>query len=156
MLDSYSYILAELLKRNTQLHGEALHKRGQRVTWPSVAIKTINKELQAHPLRSDTKLKAISGDVWGWLRRQDLTTRHIYQLLLQWALYLTAGKLLCTYTDDYAAVLEELRNTIETGAEGRVEDIDANEILQEWEYVQEQYYSLLHNLCTKLIEGKNQ
>lgn len=151
MSDKYSYLLAEILKRNTQLHGNAIKEMGQKVVWPVDAIKVINTEIRGGPFKSDTKLKAISGHVWGWLRGQDLTTRHIYALLLQWGLYLTEKDMLYTYTEQYADLLDELRYTIETGAEGEVQDILPEEILEEWKFVQENYYSLLHNLCSKLI-----
>lgn len=154
MSDKYSYILAELIKRNTQLHGSALKKRNIKAEWPGVTIDVINKEIRANPFKSDTKLKAKSGRVWGWLRGQNVTTRHIYQLLLQWALYLTETQALHTYTEKYADLLEELRYVIETGAEGEVEDIPPEEIIAEWKYVQENYYSQLHNLCSTLIGSK--
>lgn len=148
MSEKYAFILAELLKRNTQLHGDAIKER---VKWPVDATKVINTEIRTGPFKTDTKLKAISGHVWGWLRGQNLTTRHIYALLLQWALYLTEQGMLNTYTEQYADLLDELRYTIETGAEGEVEDIPPEEIIEEWRFVQENYYSLLHNLCAKLI-----
>lgn len=151
MSEAYNYILAELIKRTTKLHGEALNERGQKVDWPAITVKITSKEIQASPYKSDTKLKAISGQVWGWLRGQYLSTRHIYQLLVQWALYLTNEGLLCTYTTEYADLLEELMITIEAGAEGEVSDINPEEILEEWKFMQENYYSLLHNLCNKLI-----
>lgn len=152
MSDSYAYILAELLKRNTQLHGNALNKRGKKVDWPLKAVKVIITEIRKSSLKNNTKVKAQSGQIWGWLRSQNLTTRQIYQLLLQWALYLTTENFLYTHTGEYADLLEELRSSIEAGAEGEVEDIDANEIINEWHFLQENYYSYLHNLCIKFIE----
>ncbi len=143
MPDSFGYILAELLKRNTQLHGKELLKRGKRVKWPIDAQKIIMGELTRYPF--DSKLKAFSGLLWGKLRRHDITTRHIYGLLLQWALLLTEKELLSFYTQDYEALIDELRITMESGAEGEVEDIPPEEIVEEWEFMQS-YLMDLHGM----------
>ena len=145
----YGYILAELLKRNTELHGNALEKQGQRIKWPSEARKVILGELRRY--KANGKLKAFSGLLWGKLRLHDITTRQIYQLLLQWALYLTEKGLLFTYTENYEALLEELRYTIESGAEGVVEDITPEEILEEWEIMKNNYLLALHGECEAWI-----
>lgn len=133
MSDTYGYILAELLKRNIELHGRELKRRGKKAKWPETARKIIMDELIHYPF--DSKLKAFSGLLWGKLRKQNITTRHIYGLLLQWALLLTEKGLLSFYTDDYEGLVEELRITIESGAEGIVEDIPPEEIVEEWEFM---------------------
>lgn len=150
-MERYSYLLNELLLRNTQLHGSALKQRGNNAEWPDVTIDVARKELRCNINRRDTKLKAKSGQIWGWLRNNDISTRQIYQLLLQWALHLTEMGILYTYTDKYRDLLEELKYVIETGADGDVEDIPPEEIIAEWKFMQENYYSFLHNLCVKLI-----
>lgn len=55
--------------------------------------------------------------------------------MLQWALLLTEKGLLAFYTDDYEALILELQTTIEGGAEGQVEDISPEEIIEEWEFM---------------------
>lgn len=141
MTDTYCYILADLLKRNTELHGFAI--KGQKVTWPDVTRKICIKELRR--IKSNGALMAFSGLLWHKLRRQDITTRCIYQLLLQWALKLTEEGLLHFYTEDYEALILELQTTIEAGAEGEVEDIPPEEIIAEWEFMQG-YLPELHRL----------
>lgn len=153
MSDSFGYLLAELLKRNTELHGKELRKRGDNPQWPWDARKVIIKELASYPLGG--KLKAFSGLLWGRLRKQDITTRHIYGLLLQWALLLTEKGLLGFYTDDYEALIEELRHTIESGADGAVEDIPAEEIVAEWEFMQG-YLNGLHGMCEQWVKDNEQ
>jgi hypothetical protein len=148
-MDTYCYILADLLKRNTELHGREIKKRGQLVTWPDVTRKICVKELRL--IKADGKLKAFCGLVWYHLRGYNITTRCIYQLLLQWALLLTEKGLLGFYTDDYKNLIEELQTTIEGGAEGVVEDIDSNEIVGEWEEMKNNYLIALHNM----VEGRS-
>lgn len=155
MPDIYSYILAELLKRNYYLHGEAILEKYNLPKTTIKEVKVINGELRAGPHKSNGKLKAISGQIWGWIRTLNLDTRQIYQLILQWALHLTNQELLYTHTDPYRLLLESLRATIESGSEGEVEDVDSKEILAEWQFVQEEYFSMLHNLCTQLTEKMN-
>jgi len=142
--DKYGYLLAELLKRNTELHGNALLKRGNKAKWPGETRKVIIGELSKYPF--DSKLKAFSGLVWHKLRSQNITTRCIYQLLLQWAILLTEKELLSFYTEDYEALIEELRHTIESGVEGEVSDIPPEEILEEWDFMKG-YLMDLHNMC---------
>ncbi len=153
-MEAYGYILAELLKRNTNLHGHALIKRGQQQKWPDEAKRIFAKELCKYTFNS--KLKAFSGLVWGRLRAEDITTRHIYQLLLQWALYLTQNELLHIYTSEYEDLLEELRHTIESGAEGKVEDIPSNEIIEEWELVKNNYLLALHKMVEEWVDENTQ
>lgn len=131
MTDTFCYILCDLLKRNTELHGAALKKRGQKVDWPNVTKKVCVRELRKIPLN----YIGLSGLIWSQLRKQNITTRCIYQLLLQWALLLTEKGLLAFYTDDYEALILELQTTIEGGAEGQVEDISPEEIIEEWEFM---------------------
>jgi len=152
MSEHYGYLLAELLKRNTELHGKELRKRGANPQWPWDARKVIIKELASYPL--DGKLKAFSGLLWGRLRKQDITTRQIYILLLQWAVKLTEKKLLNFYTSDYEDLIEELRHTIESGAEGVVDDIPPEEIVEEWEFMQG-YLDSLHGMCEQWINNGN-
>lgn len=134
MTDVYCFILCDLLKRNTELHGKEIAKRGQKVTWPSIARKVCLSEIRK--IKPDAKLMSFSGLLWHRLRCQNITTRCIYQLLLQWALLLTEKGLLAFYTDDYEALILELQTTIESGAEGQVEDIPPEEIIEEWGYMQ--------------------
>lgn len=134
MTDTSCYILCDLLKRNTELHGKEVAKRGQKVTWTDVTRKVCIKELRC--IKSNGGLMAFSGLLWHRLRCQNITTRCIYQLLLQWAFLLTEKGLLAFYTDDYEALILELQTTIEGGAEGQVEDIPPEEIIEEWEYMQ--------------------
>ncbi len=145
MLDVYGYILAELFKQNTHLHGKELWRRGNKTKWPANAKKIIVTELSKYP--HDGKLKAFSGLIWNKLRQQNITTRHIYGLLLQWALLLTEKGFLCYYTKDYEGLIEELRSTLESGAEGEVKDIPPEEIIEEWEMVKERYLMELHSMC---------
>lgn len=144
MSEHFGYILAELLKRNTELHGRELLKRGNKDIWPKLTRKIIIAELAKYTL--DGKLKAFSGLVWNKLRSQDITTRHIYGLLLQWAVLLTEKGLLSFYTEAYEFLIEELRHTIESGAEGVVDDIPPEEIIEEWEFMKS-YLDSLHNMC---------
>jgi len=150
-MSNYGYVLAELLKRNTELHGNELLKRGNRVSWVNEARKVIIVELRSYPV--NYKLKAFSGFVWGRLRRQDITTRHIYILLLQWAVLLTEKGLLYFYTKEYEELIEELRITIESGAEGSVEDVSSGEIIDEWNFV-EGYLVSLQNMCEEYENKK--
>lgn len=152
MSDSYGYILAELLKRNTELHGRELCRIGEEAKWPGNARKIIMGELREY--KASGGLKAFSGLVWHKLRKQDVTTRQIYGLLLQWALLLTEKELLGFYTADYEALIEELRHNIESGAEGVVEDIPAEEILEEWEFMK-QYLMALHGECEGWIKNED-
>lgn len=152
-MESYGYLLAELLKRNTELHGKALEKKGRKVKWPGEARKIILGELRKYKV--DGRSKAFSGLLWGRIRRHDITTRQIYQLLLQWALHLTEKGLLFTYTADYEGLLEELCTTIESGAEGIVEDISPEEIIAEWESMKD-YLTALHNECEEWVNENTQ
>lgn len=153
MSDSYGYLLAEFIKRNTELHGKELLRRGSKDKWPAKARKTIITELSKYPFNG--KLKAFSGHIWGKLRCQDITTRHIYGLLLQWALLLTEKGLLNFYTQDYEELFEELKYTIESGAEGAVENIPSDEIIAEWEMVKNNYLITLHKTCEEWIKNGN-
>lgn len=143
MTDKYAFILADLLKRNTELHGKALKKKGQKVTWPDKTRKVVIKELRC--LNPSGSLRGFSGYLWRQIRQQNITTRCIYQLLLQWAFLLTEKGLLHFYTDDYEKLIHELNDTINAGAEGVVEDISADEIVGEWEYMKN-YLMELHGL----------
>lgn len=147
-MDKYCFILADLLKRNTELHGKELSKRGQKVIWPDTTRKICIKELRKIPVNGGAR--AFSGLLWSKLRLENITTRCIYQLLLQWALLLTEKELLSFYTEDYEALLDELRTTIEGGAEGAVEDIPPKEIIEEWEFMKT-YLPILH----KMVEEYN-
>lgn len=135
MNDIYSYILADLLKRNTRLHGRELEKRNISAKWPSVTNDICLKELQR--INPTSKMMAFSGLIWHKLRQQNITTRCIYQLLLQWALLLTEKGLLSFYTSDYENLLIELKTTIESGSEGAVEDIPPQEIIDEWNFMKD-------------------
>lgn len=145
MSDTYSYILAELLKRNTELHGKELAKRGNYQRWTDDMKKVIVKELCKYP-RGNNKLKAYAGYIWGQLMRQQMYTREIYQLLLQWALLLTENNLLFFYTKDYEDIINELRERIEEGAEGIHIELSPEEIIAEWESMKT-YLPGLHDMC---------
>lgn len=149
-MSAYSFILADLLKRNTELHGYALEQRGIYQEWPAKTRKIIIKELKLNPA-TNGKIKAFSGLVWGQLRSQDITTRQIYALLLQWTLYLSESDKLVTFTKEYNDLLEELKCTIESGADGKVEDIPPEEIVAEWENMKE-FHADLHVICEEWIE----
>jgi len=146
----YGYILAELLKRNTELHGKALEKKGKPKEWPGVARKIIIKELAKY--KQPASVKSYAGFIWGNLRRQDVTTRQIYMLLTQWALLLTNKGLLEFHTEDYEALLAETTNSFEKGAEGDVYDVSPEEIVNEWEFMQN-YLNDLHEICEKWIKN---
>ncbi len=141
--DTFCFILCDLLKRNTELHGNELKRRGQKITWPDITRKVCIKELRC--IKANGGLMAFSGLLWHRLRSQNITTRCIYQLLLQWAFLLTEKGLLAFYTDDYEALILELQTTIEGGADGAVDDIPAEEIIEEWEFMRG-YLTELHKL----------
>lgn len=148
MSDKYGYILADLLKRNTELHGREIAKRGQKVEWPNVTRKVCIGELRK--IKANGSLMAFSGLLWHRLRCQNITTRCIYQLLLQWALLLTEKGLLGFYTDAYEALILELQTTIEGGADGAVDDISPEEIQAEWEFMQG-YLTALHDMVEQYV-----
>ncbi len=143
MTDTFCFILCDLLKRNTDLHGAELKRRGQKITWTDVTRKVCIAEIRK--IKPDAKLMAFSGLIWHRLRGQNITTRCIYQLLLQWAFLLTEKGLLAFYTDDYEALILELQTTIESGADGAVDDIPAEEIIEEWGFMKG-YLPELHRL----------
>lgn len=152
MSDSYGYLLAELLKRNTELHGKELWKRGDKVKWTGDTRKIIIAELAEYSF--DSKLKAFSGLLWHYIRGLDITTRCVYALLLQWAIYLTESNLLGFYTINYDDLLEELRHSIESGAEGVVDGVVQDEVLEEWELMKD-YLMPLHDMCESWIRQWN-
>lgn len=153
-MNEYSFFLADLLKRNTELHGSALQKQGNYQEWPGKTRIALLKELRLNPTNNG-KIKAFSGLVWGQLRKKDITTRQIYGLLLHWALYLSEDDKLVTFTEDYAELLKELKFAIESGAAGEVEDIPPEEILAEWEMMKT-YHADLHTICTEWINLKKE
>lgn len=144
MSEVYCYILCDLLKRNTELHGKELARRGQKVTWPDTTRRICIRELRR--IKANGATIGLSGSLWHKLRLQDITTRCIYQLLLQWALLLTEKGLLHFHTEEYEALILELKDTIEKGADGVVDDIPAEEIIQEWEFMKG-YLPELHKMA---------
>jgi hypothetical protein len=147
--ESYGYILAELLKHNTNLHGRELVRHGKKQQWINDAKKIVVSELRQYPHNGE--LKAFSGLLWKDMKQQGFTTRHIYQLLLQWALELTKETQLYFYTQAYEDLFIELRHTIESGAGGVVKDILPEEIINEWEAVKD-YLVILHGFCEQFMK----
>lgn len=145
-MDKYAFVLADLLKRNTELHGAALKQRGKKVLWPAKTRVVCLTEIRA--IKADAKLKAFSAKVWWMIKGLNVTTRCIYALLLQWAVLLSDKKLFGFYTEDYESLILELQATIEGGAEGEAVGINPDEILKEWEFMK-QYLIELHELVEK-------
>ncbi len=144
MSDVHCFILANLLRLNTNLHGKALKKQGNPQLWTETMKATIAKELSRHP--KNLKLNAYSTWIWGRFMGHGLYTREIYILLLQWGVRLTELKMLYMLTDDYVNLLDELRLRIEEGADGKHKEISAAETLKEWDAMQE-YLPELHKMA---------
>jgi hypothetical protein len=148
-VDTYSYVLADLLKRNSHLLGQALKRKGIIQPWTDEMKNVISRELRKYPI--NTKLISYSGWIWGRLMRQELLTREIYILLLQFAADITEKNLLSMYNDEYMEMLDELRKRIEEGADGKHKEVSEETTLQEWEKMKD-YLPALHQMCEEWIK----
>jgi hypothetical protein len=142
MDDKYGCILAELLRLNATLQSKCLKKRGKDATFSEGAKKACNRELRIY---NNPRAKAFAGMLWYRIRKLNVDTRCIYQLLLQWALHLTELGLLGFYTSEYEELHNTIRNSIESGVAGEFEDISPAEIEAEWELMQI-YLTSLHGM----------
>lgn len=153
MQSAFSFIVADLLKRNMALHEEKMLEIGMVAEWPKQAFKICQKELRANPLPPIIKanLVGFSGLMWGQIKGK-VDTVFISQLIIQWMLELKEMDLYIDYTEAYKDLLQEFVDTIDAGAEGKVENINKDLIVASWEFVKEKYLSELHVLAEERIK----
>jgi hypothetical protein len=144
-----SYIFADLINRAIKFHEKKLNRRGKFPVWMKRPQQVCKHEVRLH--KATGREKANAGLLWCEVKQMELTTRQIYFLAICWCLTVNNDEGVEFITDEFLDLCKELEETTLEGIEGKVEDADAKECADEWEYITE-IVGIIHKFYMGLQE----